>query len=213
MLDSSLFKVDENGMLLGIDKGIYQAGLDLLDRLQEVNNATMSSSTQFVKDVKESDLEKLVKGSHDNDIYNQFQVKFQIIKAYDDAGDYVLLLNEDAGDYRCSKAIVVLHVTVENSSNEKLYSCLVHSLKLETRASLHNGLIGGLVSLGAGYFFGAPAAFVGLIGTFAFTWVHINKDIRKALDIHMVKMLLNSGHIVDAGTAYVLHKRPHVNFK
>mmetsp|Transcript_22001 Transcript_22001/g.23981 ORF Transcript_22001/g.23981 Transcript_22001/m.23981 type:complete len:213 (-) Transcript_22001:46-684(-) len=210
---NNLYELNTSGMLTGISKDVYEASKHLVKKLDDIENATLDSFTHFVHNVKEDDLMKLMRTTHLKPaMFKQFEEKFLVINNQDqDSGDYLLLLHEDKGDFTYSKAIVILHVSVTNKVEEKRFSCLLHTLNYEARFSLVKVVVG--VSATASLFFVNPLlGAVGVAVTAFFSKVDIPSDVRKALDVYLIQRLINSGHIVDEGTKFML-KVPQLEFK
>lgn len=205
MIHTDLYKLNDKGMLIEISKTIYDDSKHLLKKLSEFENGKLKSATQLVKDVSEEDLVTLVRKQHDEGIFKQFEEKFNIIRGYQDAGDYVLLLREDKGDFSYSNAIVVLHGSVTKSKSIKLFSCLFHSVNYEARPSYFNVIVGLAATTGLFIWAGPFYSFGGIIGTSYFARVTIPPEIKTALDIHMAKMLIEAGHVVEVGDRYILN--------
>eukprot|EP01040_Poterioochromonas_malhamensis_P015614 gene15614-17506_t len=205
MINHELFQVSGAGMLVGVSKDVYEASKHLLKKLEEIENATLDSFTHFVHNVNEGDLMKLMKTTHLNPtMFKQFEEKFTIISQYQDSGDHLLLLHEDKGDFKYSKAIVILHFTVKKEQEEKRFSCSFYALNYEAKPSLAKIAVGMSGTVGL-FFLNPLLSVVGVAVTaLYFAKVDISSNIRKALDLYLVQRLINTGHIIDEGTKFML---------
>jgi hypothetical protein len=103
-------------------------------------------------------------------------------------------------------------IIIDKSAVMVNFSCVFHSVHYKAKPSYLN-IIVGVVATGGLYVVNPMLAFPGVIGTAFLARVTIPSEIKHALDLHMVKMLIESGHVVEEGAKYVLRNTPQIAFE
>jgi hypothetical protein len=193
MVNSDLFMYDKDGFVIGANKDYYEQHKDIIGILNTIENAKLCTASHSVIDASEADLIKLVKSWHEAFMVSQFEEKLQIISSFESPGKYCLLFTDKTTKFNYSKAIVVLNVSSTNSSGSKSYSCWCQSVTYETQPSLSNIVIGAVASVGL-FALNPLLGIFGAVVTVIFAKASIPSEMRKALDFHLVKLLLATGN-------------------